>query len=183
MSWETGAGKSYLIPALEIPAFLLLLNRYDRFAYPNDLENGGKKSTAREPLNLLGPRRQRVLGCRHGRLQNKSVRASVSGVHVPSIHAVGGPKLLGVAPLHPTLEASYGKRAVRPRTPPLTTRSAAALAGASSVRRSSGWPAWCLRAMAANRVMARAGSGGDFATHRYQSPCLWKPVQARIPEP
>ena len=28
LSWETGAGKSYLIPALEIPAFLLLLNGY-----------------------------------------------------------------------------------------------------------------------------------------------------------
>ena len=42
LSWETGAGKSYLIPALEIPAFLLLLNGYDRLAYPNDVE-GGKK--------------------------------------------------------------------------------------------------------------------------------------------
>jgi hypothetical protein len=42
LSWETGAGKSYLIPALEIPAFLLLLNVYDRLAYPNEVE-GGKK--------------------------------------------------------------------------------------------------------------------------------------------
>lgn len=42
MSWETGAGKSYLIPALEIPAFLVLLNVYDRFAY-SDLEENGKK--------------------------------------------------------------------------------------------------------------------------------------------
>jgi hypothetical protein len=42
LSWETGAGKSYLIPALEIPAFLLLLNGYDRLAYPNTVE-GGKK--------------------------------------------------------------------------------------------------------------------------------------------
>jgi len=41
--WETGTGKSYLIPALEIPAFLLLLNGYDRLAYPNDVE-GGKKT-------------------------------------------------------------------------------------------------------------------------------------------
>ncbi len=40
--WEKGVGKSYLIPALEIPAFLLLLNGYDRLAYPNDTE-GGKK--------------------------------------------------------------------------------------------------------------------------------------------
>jgi hypothetical protein len=42
LSWETGAGKSYLIPALEIPAFLLLLNGFDRLAYPNDMENGKK---------------------------------------------------------------------------------------------------------------------------------------------
>ena len=42
LSWETGAGKSYLVPALEIPGFILLLNGYDRFAYSNEVE-GGKK--------------------------------------------------------------------------------------------------------------------------------------------
>ncbi len=42
MSWETGVGKSYLIPAMEIPAFLFLLNGYDRLAYPNLTENGVK---------------------------------------------------------------------------------------------------------------------------------------------
>ena len=42
LSWETGKGKSYLIPALEIPAFLFLLNLYDRFAYPNEMEDGKK---------------------------------------------------------------------------------------------------------------------------------------------
>ncbi|MDO8945934.1 MAG: DUF3943 domain-containing protein [Desulfocapsaceae bacterium] len=43
MSWETGAGKSYLIPALEIPAFLVLLNGYNRLiGYPNLEENGVK---------------------------------------------------------------------------------------------------------------------------------------------
>ena len=44
LSWETGAGKSYLIPALEIPAFLLLLNGYDRLAYPNSVEPDGQKT-------------------------------------------------------------------------------------------------------------------------------------------
>ena len=44
LSWETGAGKSYLIPALEIPAFLFLLNRYDRLAYPNSIEPDGRKT-------------------------------------------------------------------------------------------------------------------------------------------
>jgi hypothetical protein len=44
LSWETGTGKSYLIPALEIPAFLLLLNGYDRLAYPNSVEPSGEKT-------------------------------------------------------------------------------------------------------------------------------------------
>jgi len=39
-TWGVGAGKSYLIPALEIPAFLVLLNAYDRKAYPNLMEDG-----------------------------------------------------------------------------------------------------------------------------------------------
>jgi hypothetical protein len=40
--WETGTGKSHLIPALEIPAFIVLVNGYARLAYPNAAE-GGKK--------------------------------------------------------------------------------------------------------------------------------------------
>src|SRR6185369_8784942 len=39
---ETGANKSYLIPALEVPGFLGLLNIYDRIAYPNQTEDGKK---------------------------------------------------------------------------------------------------------------------------------------------
>ena len=42
LNWDTGAGKSYLIPALEIPAFILALNGVARLAYPNDEENGKK---------------------------------------------------------------------------------------------------------------------------------------------
>jgi hypothetical protein len=41
-SWETGANKSYLIPALEIPLFLGLLNIYDRIVYPNQMQDGKK---------------------------------------------------------------------------------------------------------------------------------------------
>jgi len=41
-SWETGDNKSYLIPALEIPGFLVLLNIYDRIAYPNQMQDGKK---------------------------------------------------------------------------------------------------------------------------------------------
>ncbi len=35
--WGPGYHKSYLIPALEIPAFLFLLNRYDRAVYGTDV--------------------------------------------------------------------------------------------------------------------------------------------------
>lgn len=39
-SWESGANKSYLIPALEVPGFLGLLSIYDRLAYPNQTQDG-----------------------------------------------------------------------------------------------------------------------------------------------
>ena len=42
LNWDTGAGKSYLIPALEIPAFILALNGYSRIASPNEKEDGKK---------------------------------------------------------------------------------------------------------------------------------------------
>jgi hypothetical protein len=42
LSWETGAGKSYLIPALEVPGFLGLLSIYDRMAYPDQTQDGIK---------------------------------------------------------------------------------------------------------------------------------------------
>ena len=40
LSWETGAGQSHLIPALEIPGFLTLLNGFDRLVFDDDTENG-----------------------------------------------------------------------------------------------------------------------------------------------
>ncbi|HBA89269.1 MAG TPA: DUF3943 domain-containing protein [Geobacter sp.] len=42
LDWETGAGKSYLIPALEVPGFLVLLSAYDRIAYSNQTQDGKK---------------------------------------------------------------------------------------------------------------------------------------------
>ena len=30
LNWETGAGRSYFLPAVEIPVYLLLLNQFDR---------------------------------------------------------------------------------------------------------------------------------------------------------
>jgi len=40
LSWETGANKSYLVPALEIPVFILTLNGFDRLAYGDQMEDG-----------------------------------------------------------------------------------------------------------------------------------------------
>jgi hypothetical protein len=40
LSWETGANKSYLIPALEIPGFISALNGFDRLVYGDQVEDG-----------------------------------------------------------------------------------------------------------------------------------------------
>ena len=42
LSWETGGGKSYFIPALEIPGFILALNAFDRLVFGNEVEDGKK---------------------------------------------------------------------------------------------------------------------------------------------
>jgi hypothetical protein len=52
-SWRTGGGKSYLIPALEIPSFLILLNLSDRLIY-GDAIYGSTYKSSRDHL-LHGP--------------------------------------------------------------------------------------------------------------------------------
>ncbi len=42
---EPAVRKNYWLPAIEIPAFLVLLNGYDRVAYPNTFYNSGIKSS------------------------------------------------------------------------------------------------------------------------------------------
>ena len=45
LSWETGEGKSYIIPALEIGGYIFLLNQYDRhFVEPRSDYRSGTKS-------------------------------------------------------------------------------------------------------------------------------------------
>ena len=45
LSWETGAGRSYVIPAFELTGYLLLLNQFDRhFVEPNAVYRTGTKS-------------------------------------------------------------------------------------------------------------------------------------------
>ena len=42
LSWDTGAGKSYLIPALEIPGVIFALNGLGRLFFGNEVEDGKK---------------------------------------------------------------------------------------------------------------------------------------------
>ncbi len=42
LSWETGVGKSYIIPAFEIPGFILILNALDRLAFSDQIQDGKK---------------------------------------------------------------------------------------------------------------------------------------------
>jgi hypothetical protein len=42
---EPSVRKNYLLPALEIPGFLIMLNLYDRVAYPHTFYNSGLKSS------------------------------------------------------------------------------------------------------------------------------------------
>jgi len=45
LNWETGAGRSYVIPAFELTGYLLLLNQFDRhFTDPEDIYRTGTKS-------------------------------------------------------------------------------------------------------------------------------------------
>jgi len=45
LSWETGAGRSYVIPAVEILAHLFLLNQFDRhFVEPKEVYRTGTHS-------------------------------------------------------------------------------------------------------------------------------------------
>ncbi|HEX4966896.1 MAG TPA: DUF3943 domain-containing protein, partial [Nitrospiraceae bacterium] len=45
LNWETGAGKSYVIPAVELIGYLFLLNQFDRhYVEPEDVYRTGTKS-------------------------------------------------------------------------------------------------------------------------------------------
>ena len=45
LNWETGAGRSYVIPAVELTGYLLLLNQFDRhFVEPEAIYRTGTKS-------------------------------------------------------------------------------------------------------------------------------------------
>ena len=50
LDWETGAGKSYLIPAIEVPVFLTLLNIRNRFTYEEGGDYNSNLSTTWEHL-------------------------------------------------------------------------------------------------------------------------------------
>ena len=60
LSWETGARKSYLIPALEIPGFIFALNGFDRLVFRNQ-ETEREESLQFQPFHLLGPSHPRPM--------------------------------------------------------------------------------------------------------------------------
>jgi hypothetical protein len=54
LDWETGAGKSYLIPALDIIDFQVLLNEFDRhFVDPQTYAM--QRGVDRQPLLTMAP--------------------------------------------------------------------------------------------------------------------------------
>ncbi|TGU71025.1 DUF3943 domain-containing protein [Geomonas terrae] len=52
LSWETGEGKSYLIPALEIPGFIIALNAFDRTFLNDDRTEEGRKTYSTNPSSF-----------------------------------------------------------------------------------------------------------------------------------
>ena len=97
--WGTGAGKSYLIPALEIPAFVLMLNAIARLAYPDDIEDG-KKIYSTTSSTAWAPPGSRPLGGRQRQLRRKSAEASIPGVHLPGFGAISRPQFLGIVSVY-----------------------------------------------------------------------------------
>src|ERR1017187_6034051 len=45
LDWDTGANRSYVIPALEIPSFLVALNLYDRRVYGREIYGTTARTT------------------------------------------------------------------------------------------------------------------------------------------
>lgn len=133
LSWEMRPGRSYLIPALEIPAYIFLLNMYDRhFTEPTD-EYRTNGNTIRTHLT-------------DSRWVLDNDQFSVNQF----LHPYGGTVYYGLARSahlnfwESFLYAGAGSliwEIVGEKTPPLsTTRSRPVLAGHSWASRSSEWP-------------------------------------------
>ena len=148
LNWETGTGKSYLIPALEIPAFLLLLNGFDRLVYHNDVE-GGKKVYESNLATFGNHVVPGPWGVDQDSFAMNQFMHPYRDPYTMDSHDQPA-SITGSRFSIPMWAAFSGKQAGRPHTHPTMTKSPAALPGPSSGRHSFGWPVWCSRAMAAN---------------------------------
>ena len=179
LNWETGAGKSYLIPALEIPAFLLLLNGYDRLAYPNDMEDGKKVydtnlSTFWDHV-VHGPwgidkdafAMNQFAHPYQGSMYHGFARSAGLNYWESLLYTNVGSFLweTGGETTHPSINDQIRQRHWRE-----LLRGGALPDGQPGAR--GRWRQ--------TRVLARAGCNGDLTTHGDQPFCLWRPVQARI---
>ena len=152
LNWETGAGRSYIIPAVELIGYLLLLNQFDRhFVEPKDIYRTGTESFWKNLTDSKWVVDQRPV-------RHEPVPASVRGIHLLRIRAIGRPQLLGIVRVCDRRQLSLGDWGARPGRPPSMTRSRPLSAAVSWANRSSGWPAYCSRATA-----ARPGSGESWA--------------------
>ena len=183
LSWETGAGKSYLIPALEIPAFLLLLNGYDRLAYPNSVEPDGKK-TYNSNLSTFwdhvvhGPwgvdtdafNVNQFMHPYQGSMYHGFARSAGLNYWESLLYTNVGSFLweTGGETTHPSINDQIRQRHWRE-----LLRGGALPDGQPGAR--GRWRQ--------TRVLARAGCNGALTTHGDQSSCLRRPVQARVSEP
>ena len=88
-----------------------------------------------QPASLLGHRQRQVL--------HQPVSASLSGLDLPGIRALGRPGLLGGLGLHLRGQPAMGGEPARTPRPPSTTRSPPASAAIFSASRCFAWPACC----------------------------------------
>ena len=133
----------YVLPAMEIVGFDVLLNRFNRDLRQRSEDYAVTLDTIRaQPAQRLGHRQRSV--------PDQPVRPSVPGLDVLRLRALGGPQLLGVGRLHLRGQRVLGdlRRETRPSG---TTRWRAASAAPSSAKRCFAWRAWCSSRAAACR--------------------------------
>jgi hypothetical protein len=176
LDWDTGAGKSYWIPALELGGFIFGLNQFNRHfvdppeEYDTDLDSIGENlSTA--PVYDKDPFSVNQIGHPYqGGIYYGLARSAGLDYWQALLYTLGGSLLWETA----------GET-----TPPsindhISTGIGGTFRGRGDVPH--GQPAargWRRHA----GVLARAGRGGDLAAHGLQSPRLRRPLQTRLPEP
>jgi len=129
--------KNYLIPALEIPSFLILLNQYDRIAYPNTVYNSGYQSS--KNFLLHGPWEYD-----QDPFNVNQELASVSGIDDVRVRPVFRSQFLG-KPRLCQCRSFMWKIAGETDNPSINDQITTGNAGSILGKNSTGWPAWFSR--------------------------------------